>query len=99
MKEYVFDEEDKLVVQRIRKCDLAFFYGSTPQCFRKELEPLFITSWHKKYYTCNEVEKIFNHFGYLTRADVESAQERITEYLHGENDRYKQKILEQWQKE
>ncbi len=93
MNQYIFNDDDILEVQQIRKCELAFFYQRCPYAFRKELECLFVTSYKKKFYTSNEVRKIFSHLGEVTRADVLNAQSRIEEYYKKLKRRYKLKVL------
>jgi hypothetical protein len=70
-----------LLPQRIRKSDLAFFYGVTPRQFRRELSEVTYCTPYKHYYSLNEVEKIFKCFGPVSRADVENAKTAIEKYL------------------
>lgn len=93
MNQYTFNDEGVLEVQQIAKCDLAYFYNRCPYAFRQELEYLFITSFKKKFYTSNEVRKIFAHFGDVTKADVNNAQQRIKEYHRKLRQKYRNKIL------
>lgn len=93
MNQYIFNDNGVLEVQQIRKYDLAFFYNRCPFAFRKEIENLFIMSFKKKFYTSNEVRKIFAHLGDVTRADVENAQLRIKEYKRKLRMKYRNKIL------
>lgn len=93
MISYIFNDQDILEVQQIRKCDLAYFYQRTPFAFRQEIECLFIMSVKKKFYTANEVRKIFAHLGDVTRADVEKAIPRIEEYHRKMRNKYKNKVL------
>lgn len=80
IRTYTFDPEGILQVQHIAKCDLAYFYQRTPFAFRSEIECLFIMSVKRRNYTAQEVRKIFDHLGIVTRADVQSALPRIIDY-------------------
>lgn len=66
--------------QRIRKCDLAFYYGLHPNNFRKQIANFIYPRCKSYYYNPNEVEKIFRHLGPITENDVAEAQPRIEKY-------------------
>lgn len=91
--DYIFNEDGTLSEQRIRKCELAFFYGRYPSSFRQELENICIIPNGKFYYSNTEVKKIFNYLGTLTRADVEKALPKITEYYKKLRLKYKKEHL------
>ena len=62
---YAFSDDTQegiLLPQRIRKSDLAFFYGRTPDTFRKEID-FFMEINRKRYYEKWEVVLIFKEFG------------------------------------
>ncbi len=79
---YTFNNDGFLEIQQIKKCEMAYFYNCTPNNFRKELEKagIFIFGFKKRFYSNIEVQRIFNHFGPISRADVENAQKKISDY-------------------
>lgn len=79
---YAFSDDTQegiLLPQRIRKSDLAFFYGRTPDYFCREIDP-FIDKTAKKYYDKYEVQIIFKEFGSISRFEVDNAMPRIEQY-------------------
>lgn len=79
---YAFSDDTQegiLLPQRIRKSDLAFFYGRTPDTFRKEID-FFMEINCKRYYEKWEVVLIFKEFGSISRFEVDKAQPRIDQY-------------------
>ena len=72
--------EGILQAQRMPKCDLAFFYGLTPRAFRDQIANFTRTTAYSRYYTAEEVAKIFARLGYITEDDVTNAQTRIRNY-------------------
>lgn len=94
MEKYIFDGEGDdalMVVQRVKKCEMAFFYDRTPAAFRRELDSLCIISNGKNHYNCTEVSKIFSQLGPITRACVQKAEQRITDYYKNLRNKYLEK--------
>jgi len=89
---YAYNADGILLPQRIQKCHLAFFYGRHPRSFRRELEK-FIYVGEGWYYSKPETEKIFNHFGEITAAEVEAAKPRIAEYFKQQRKRLRERYL------
>lgn len=83
MQKYIFIG-GILQPQRIKKYELAWFYGVSPRQFRRELELFCFSKPKSRYYTAKETEIIFKHLGELTTADVEGAKENIADYLFSE---------------
>ncbi len=79
---YAFSDDTQegiLLPQRIRKSDLAFFYGRTPDYFAREID-FYVEKSSKRFYDKHEVQTIFKAFGTISRFEVDNAQPRIEQY-------------------
>ena len=76
MLNFLFDKEENLKPQRIRKSELAAIYGVSLRTLRYELENRVYVEPRKWFYTIQECEKIFALLGTPDRTQVEAVFKR-----------------------
>lgn len=90
--QYKFDEDGFLLPQQVKKYELAFAYQRHPYNFRQEILLFMYPEPLNRYYSAEEVVKIQNHLGKISKSDFENSQTRVELYLKKLRQKHKKHI-------